>query len=303
MRQIGCRRLCGDTVPSAVSTAAALQLLRQPRWYSFHTQDLSEERLYLVNVQSSGSRGRSGLTEQPTELQLAQEFGSWKVTLKNGDVLESGPMDTQHDDLYRFSNVMEATPPFYVDVLKIPVRMVEKIAEDEARRCRMRAPIRPGSRRGCRRSSASAGWGRQAIDRRSTVPVAPHRTFGWLGFERSSDYCVPVLMAAIVLDYGCRRIGAAVRRIQICKRRMRPSCGTCASWGTSCSLLASQTSVLDADGCRSSTSPCRFGRLPAAWSTGATGSRRSSSLNQCRACVRARGFDRQARGKLCPGEG
>jgi hypothetical protein len=41
-----------DEDPERVATAVALELLRDPRWYSFHTADLGEERLYFVNVKN-----------------------------------------------------------------------------------------------------------------------------------------------------------------------------------------------------------------------------------------------------------
>ncbi len=67
-------------------------------------------------------------SQRPKHLQLVQELGSWKVTLKNGDMLEvDAHAYSQENDLYCFSILMEGTPPFYVDVLKIPVSLVEKI--------------------------------------------------------------------------------------------------------------------------------------------------------------------------------
>jgi hypothetical protein len=39
-----------DIDPERVPDATALELLKQPQWYSFHVDDDQEERLYFVNV-------------------------------------------------------------------------------------------------------------------------------------------------------------------------------------------------------------------------------------------------------------
>jgi hypothetical protein len=45
-----------DSDPAPVSKPEALKLLKEPYWYSFHTEDPSEERLYFVNAENV--RGR-----------------------------------------------------------------------------------------------------------------------------------------------------------------------------------------------------------------------------------------------------
>ena len=44
-----------DEDPAAVPAAEALELLRDPRWYSFRVDDPNEERLFFVNVRNIGA--------------------------------------------------------------------------------------------------------------------------------------------------------------------------------------------------------------------------------------------------------
>jgi hypothetical protein len=67
-------------------------------------------------------------SDRPEQLQLVQELGSWTITLKSGEVLEVGAHSySEKNDVYCFAILMEGTPPFYVDVLRIPATLVEKV--------------------------------------------------------------------------------------------------------------------------------------------------------------------------------
>jgi hypothetical protein len=63
-----------------------------------------------------------------TRLQLVHQPGAWTVTLRTGDVLQvAAHAYAEVDDRYQFVMLMEGTPPFETEVLRVPRDVVSEI--------------------------------------------------------------------------------------------------------------------------------------------------------------------------------
>lgn len=64
----------------------------------------------------------------PPDMRLASEPGQWQVTLSSGELIQLLAHGFSiEEDQYVFSLLIEGTPAFEVDVMRIPVSIVRSV--------------------------------------------------------------------------------------------------------------------------------------------------------------------------------
>jgi hypothetical protein len=62
------------------------------------------------------------------DLRLAMPLGEWRISLRTGGELRlAAHAYSEEDEMYTFSILMDGSPAFYVDVLRVPAALVSKI--------------------------------------------------------------------------------------------------------------------------------------------------------------------------------
>lgn len=67
------------------------------------------------------------LVDRP-DLRLAMPLGEWKISLRTGgEIWLAAHAYSEEDEVYTFSILMDGSPAFYVDLLRVPTALVSEI--------------------------------------------------------------------------------------------------------------------------------------------------------------------------------